>query len=124
MSKVHVNKGDEVYVLSGRDRGKIGKVTAVHTKSGKVTVDGVNMVKKHKKPRPPKEVEGGIKEEAAPIDASNVKLNKDAKTKSKSTKADAKKAPAKAKDADAEPKAKAETKPAAKKTSSKKKTKE
>lgn len=124
MSKVHVNKGDEVYILSGRDRGKTGKVTAVHTKSGKVTVDGVNMVKKHRKPRPPKEVEGGIKEEAAPIDASNVKLNKDAKAKSKSVKADSKKAPAKTKDSDGESKAKAEAKPSSKKTPSKKKSKE
>ena len=114
MSKVHVKKGDEVYILSGRDRGKTGKVLEVHTKSGKVTVDGVNVVKKHKKPRPPKEMEGGIKEEAAPIDASNVKLNKDAKTKSKAK-------PAKA----AEPKAKAasESKSSAKKTPSKKKEK-
>lgn len=118
MSKVHVKKGDDVYVLSGRDKGKTGKVLEVHTKSGKVTVDGVNIVKKHKKPRPPKEMEGGIKEEAAPIDASNVKLNKDAKTKgqSKSAKSDSKK-PAKA----SEEKAKGESKPAAKKSSSKKK---
>ena len=47
MSKVHVKKGDSVYVLSGRDRGKTGKVLEVHTKTGKVTVDGVNIVKKH-----------------------------------------------------------------------------
>ncbi len=118
MSKVHVKKGDEVYVLSGRDRGKTGKVLEVHTKTGKVTVDGVNVVKKHKKPRPPKEMEGGIKEEAAPIDASNVKLNKDAKSNSKGKAAKS-----------AEPKAKAvkakddDSKAAAKKTTSKKKEK-
>ncbi len=131
MSKVHVKKGDEVYVLSGRDRGKTGKVLEVNTKTGKVKVDGVNIVKKHKKPRPPKDVEGGIKEEAAPIDASNVKLNKDAKakTKAKSSKAaepkkTAPKAEAKpAKDSESEPKAEAESKPSAKKTSSKKKAK-
>lgn len=129
MSKVHVKKGDEVYVLSGRDRGKTGKVMEVHTKTGKVTVDGVNIVKKHKKPRPPKDVEGGIKEEAAPIDASNVKLNKDAKAKTKAKTAKAaepKKASpkAEAKPAkDSEPKAEAEAKPSAKKTSSKKKAK-
>ncbi len=83
MSKVHVKKGDEVYILSGRDKGKKGKVLEVDTKNNRVTVDGVNIVSKHKKPRPPKEVEGGIKEEAAPIHASNVKLNKDAKAKGK-----------------------------------------
>lgn len=130
MSKVHVKKGDSVYVLSGRDRGKTGKVLEVHTKTGKVTVDGVNIVKKHKKPRPPKDVEGGIKEEAAPIDASNVKLNKDAKakTKAKSSKAAEPKKAAKAeakpaKDSESETKAQAESKPSAKKTSSKKKAK-
>lgn len=124
MSKVHVKKGDEVYILSGRDRGKTGKVLEVHTKTGKVTVDGVNVVKKHKKPRPPKEMEGGIKEEAAPIDASNVKLNKDAKSKPKAKAAKS-----------AEPKAKAakpkgedassasDSKASAKKTPSKKKEK-
>lgn len=83
MAKVHVKKGDEVYVLSGRDKGKKGKVLSVDTKNNRVTVDGVNIVSKHKKPRPPKEAEGGIKEEPAPIDASNVKLNKDAKSKAK-----------------------------------------
>ncbi len=122
MSKVHVKKGDEVYVLSGRDRGKTGKVLEVHTKTGKVTVDGVNVVKKHKKPRPPKEMEGGIKEEAAPIDASNVKLNKNAKTKGKAAKAEPKAKAVKAKDAD-EVKADAESKSTAKKSPSKKKEK-
>lgn len=108
MSKVHVKKGDEVYILSGRDKGKKGKVLEVDTKKNRVTVDGVNIVSKHKKPRPPKEAEGGIKEEPAPIDASNVKLSKDAKTKAKA------KAGAKAK----------EEKPASeKKAASKKKAK-
>lgn len=82
MPKVHVKKDDTVYVLSGRDRGKTGKVLEVDTKNNKVKVDGVNIVKKHKKPRPPKEAEGGIKEEPAFIDASNVKLT-EAKGKAK-----------------------------------------
>jgi large subunit ribosomal protein L24 len=109
MPKVHVKKGDEVYILSGRDKGKKGKVLEVNTKANRVTVDGVNIVSKHKKPRPPKEAEGGIKEEPAPIHASNVKLNKDAKAK---TKAKAKTA-AKSKDNDKE--AAAEKKAATKK---------
>lgn len=103
MSKVHVKKGDEVYVLTGRDKGKKGKVLEVDTKKNRVTVDGVNIVSKHKKPRPPKDVEGGIKEEPAPIHASNVKLSKDAKGKAKAkTKAAPK---AKEKDAATEKKA-------------------
>lgn len=72
MSKVHVKKGDKVVVLTGRDRGKQGTVSKVLPKDNKVVVDGVNIVKKHQKPKPPKE-EGGIKEIAAPIHASNVK---------------------------------------------------
>lgn len=74
MGRVHVKKGDEVYILSGRDRTKTGKVLEVHTKTNRVTVDGINIVKKHQKPRPPAEPEGGIKEKPAPIHASNVKL--------------------------------------------------
>lgn len=81
MSKLHVKKGDEVYVLTGKDRSKTGKILEVHTKTNRVTVAGVNIVKKHRKPRPPAEPEGGIKEVPAPIDISNVKLVKKAKKK-------------------------------------------
>jgi large subunit ribosomal protein L24 len=83
MPKVHVKKGDEVYILTGRDKGKKGKVLEVNTKANRVTVDGINIVSKHKKPRPPKEPEGGIKEEPASINASNVKLYVDPKAKDK-----------------------------------------
>lgn len=72
MANVHVKKGDKVVVLSGGDKGKQGTVTKVLPKKNKVVVDGVNIQKKHQKPRPPAE-EGGIKEIAAPIHASNVK---------------------------------------------------
>lgn len=78
---VHVKKGDEVYILAGKNKGATGKVLEVHTKTGRVTVDGVNIVKKHTKPRPPAEPEGGIKAKPAPIDASNVKLATKAKKK-------------------------------------------
>ncbi len=81
--KVHVKKGDEVYILTGRDRTKTGKVLEVHTKTNRVTVDGINIVKKHQKPRPPAEPEGGIKEKPAPIHASNVKLLEGKKEKPK-----------------------------------------
>lgn len=111
MAKVHVKKGDEVYILAGRDKGKTGKVLEVHTKTNRVTVDGRNLVKKHTKPRPPKEAEGGIKEEPASMHASNVKLNRDAKAKPTAAKAKGK-AKAKASDTDTE-----------KKTASKKKSK-
>lgn len=51
MSKVHVKTGDTVQVISGKDRGKTGKVLAVSPKEGKVIVEGINIVKKHMKPR-------------------------------------------------------------------------
>ncbi len=48
--KIRLQKGDTVQVLSGKYKGKTGKVTAVHPKENKVTVEGVNIVKKHVKP--------------------------------------------------------------------------
>lgn len=83
MSKMHVKKGDTVYVLSGRDAGKTGKVLEVHTKTNRVTVDGINIVKKHQKPRPPSVPEGGIKEIPASIHVSNVQLFDKKKSKKK-----------------------------------------
>lgn len=73
MPKMHVKKGDKVVVLTGRDRGKQGTILEVLPKKERVVVDGVNIVKKHQKPRPPAEPEGGIKDIPAPIHVSNVK---------------------------------------------------
>jgi len=82
MPKMHVKKGDKVVVLTGRDRGKQGTILEVLPKKERVVVDGVNIVKKHQKPRPPAEPEGGIKDIPAPIHVSNVKK---VEAKSKST---------------------------------------
>ena len=65
MSKVHVKSGDEVIVIQGKDRGVKGKVLQVSPKEGKIIVEGVNIVKKHIKPRPPKENGGIVEAEAA-----------------------------------------------------------
>ena len=62
-----------VIVCSGNDRGKIGKVLEVSPKEGKIIVQGVHLVKKHVKPRPPQE-NGGITEVEGPIYASKVQL--------------------------------------------------
>ena len=51
MNKIHVKKGDTVIVLSGKDKGKKGKVLAVSPAEQKVIVEGINMVTKHVKPR-------------------------------------------------------------------------
>ena len=65
MNKVHVKTGDTVKIISGKDRGETGKVLAVSPKEGKVIVEGLNMVKKHVKPRRQGETGGIIKQEIA-----------------------------------------------------------
>ncbi len=71
--KLHVKTGDMVIVISGDDKGKTGKVVEVSPKEGKVIVSGVNLVKKHMRPRPPKEA-GGILEVEGAMYASKVQL--------------------------------------------------
>lgn len=73
MAKVHVKKGDTVYVLCGKDRAKTGKVLSVDAAKNRVVVEGVNLVTKHVKPSP-RNQNGGIEKFEAPIDASNVML--------------------------------------------------
>ncbi len=68
-----IRKGDEVIVITGRDKGKKGTVVQVHD-NGKVTVEGINLVKKHVKPNPMLGMAGGIMDKTLPIDASNVML--------------------------------------------------
>ena len=71
--KLHVKTGDMVIVVSGDDKGKTGKVVEVSPKEGKVIVSGINLVKKHVRPRPPKEA-GGILEVEGAMYASKVQL--------------------------------------------------
>ncbi len=70
---MHVHSKDQVVVISGKDKGKKGKITAAYPKTGKVVVEGVNMVTKHQKARNAMQP-GGIIHKEAPIDASNVML--------------------------------------------------
>ncbi len=70
---VHVTKGDVVRVMRGDDAGKEGKVIKVHHKTGRVTIEGINIVKKHRRARSAEE-QSAIIEMAAPIHASNVML--------------------------------------------------
>jgi large subunit ribosomal protein L24 len=67
-----IRKNDEVIVIAGRDRGKRGRVTLVDAERNRVVVEGVNLVKRHTKPNPQKQVQGGIVEQEASIHASNV----------------------------------------------------
>jgi large subunit ribosomal protein L24 len=71
--KLHVTKGDTVRVLRGDDKGKEGKVLRVYLKTGRVTIEGVNIVKKHRKARRENE-QSGIIDFPAPVHASNVML--------------------------------------------------
>ena len=71
MSKI--KKGDEVVVITGRDKGRRGKVSAVRA-DGKLLVEGINVVKKHQKGNPNGGVAGGIVEKEMPIQISNVML--------------------------------------------------
>ena len=71
--KMHVKKNDKVIVISGEDKGMIGNVITAFPKEGKVVVKGVNMVKKHLKPRSAQQP-GGIIDQEAPIYASKVML--------------------------------------------------
>ena len=73
MKKVHVKRDDTVIIVSGDDKGKTGKVLQVAPKEGKIIVEGVNIVKKHVKPRPPQE-NGGIVEAEGAFYASKAQL--------------------------------------------------
>ena len=66
-----IKRDDEVIIIAGRDKGKRGTVRQV-LDTGKVVVSGVNMIKKHTKPNPQAGVAGGIVEQEAPIQASNL----------------------------------------------------
>lgn len=73
MYKIRLKKGDTVVVTTGKYKGKTGKITAVHPKENKVTIEGINVVKRHIKPteiRP----QGGIEEKTKPMWVSKVAL--------------------------------------------------
>ena len=71
MARIH--KSDQVVVLAGKDKGKRGTVLRV-LDTGHLLVEGVNRVKKHQKPNPMRNIQGGIVEKEMPIQASNIAL--------------------------------------------------
>ena len=73
MKKLKIKKGDTVYVNSGNDKGKTGKVLSVLKAEDRVIVEGINMVSKHTKPNS-KQPQGGIIKQEAAIHISNVNL--------------------------------------------------
>jgi large subunit ribosomal protein L24 len=72
MPRVHIKKNDTVYVLSGKDRGKTGKVLKVFVGKDRAVVEGINQIQKHTRPNPQKNVQGGILPKEAPIHVSNL----------------------------------------------------
>ena len=71
---MNLKKGDHIKMLSGKDRGKTGRVLIVNPASQRVVVEGVQMIKRHTRPNPQRNIKGGIVEKEAPIHISNVAL--------------------------------------------------
>src|SRR5207248_11625220 len=69
-----IKKNDEVYILRGKDRGKTGRVLIVIPKDQKVVVEGVQMIKRHTRPNPQRNIKGGIVEKEAAINISKVEI--------------------------------------------------
>ena len=69
-----IRKNDQVQVIAGRDKGKSGRVLEVLPREKRVFVEHVNMVKRHTKPNPARQIRGGILEKEGPIHVSNVAL--------------------------------------------------
>ncbi len=72
MSKIHIRKNDQVYILSGKDRGKTGKVLKIFTDKNRAIVEGLNFIQKHTRPNPRRNVKGGILPKESPIHVSNL----------------------------------------------------
>jgi large subunit ribosomal protein L24 len=72
--RVELKKEDTVKVISGRDKGKTGRVLRVDHETGRVLVEHVMMIKRHTRPNPAKQIKGGIAERESPIQSSNVMI--------------------------------------------------
>jgi large subunit ribosomal protein L24 len=69
---LHVRRNDTVVVLAGKSKGRTGRVLRVFSSEGRAIVEGVNFIRKHTRANPQKNIQGGILEREAPIDASNL----------------------------------------------------
>ena len=74
MTKIKLKKQDEVLVIAGKDRGGRGKILRILATNNTAIVEGVNMMKRHTRPNPQKQVQGGVVEKEAPIAISNLML--------------------------------------------------
>jgi len=71
---INIRKGDTVRVLSGRDAGKSGRVLSVNRRKNTMIVEHANIIKRHTRPNPAKNIKGGIVEKEGPVHASNVQI--------------------------------------------------
>ncbi len=72
--RASIRKGDQVRVMTGRDKGKVGRVLSVDPFKRTVTVEHANMIKRHTRPNPAKNIKGGIVDREGPLHISNVLL--------------------------------------------------
>jgi len=74
MKNARLRKNDTVIIIAGKDRGRQGKILKILPAKSRVIVERVNMIKRHTRPNPSKNIAGGISEKEAPIHISNVML--------------------------------------------------
>ena len=72
--KLFLRRNDTVMVVAGRDKGKTGRVLSVDRVKLRALVEGINLVKKHTRPNPAKQIKGGIAERESPVHVSNLML--------------------------------------------------
>lgn len=72
--RIEAKKNDAVKVIAGKDKGKTGRVLSIDRRTGRVLVEGVQMVKRHTRPNPGRQIKGGIAERESPIAVSNLML--------------------------------------------------
>jgi large subunit ribosomal protein L24 len=70
--RIRIKKNDTVKVIAGKDKGKTGRVLDVNRDTGRILVEGVQMIKRHTRPNPAQQIKGGIAEKEGTIHASNV----------------------------------------------------
>ena len=73
-TKIHVKKNDQIKVIAGKDRGKLGKVLRILPDKGRAIVEGINFKKKHTRANPQKGVQAGITQQESPIPVSNLMI--------------------------------------------------
>lgn len=73
-SNAGIKKGDQVRVMTGRDRGRVGRVLGINPGKRTVTVERANVIKRHTRPNPSQNIKGGIVEKEGPMSISNVLL--------------------------------------------------